>query len=48
MGSKATGSAQRTARKRSRDALEEAGVLEPVEDENGKVAFYRFHDISAV
>ena len=36
------------ARKRSRDELEAAGVLEPVEDDNGKVAFYRFHDTGAV
>ena len=48
MVSKAKGNAQRAARKRSRDALEAAGVLEPVEDENGKVAFYHFHDTGAV
>ena len=42
--SKAKGGALRTARSRNRDDLEKAGVLEPVEDENGKVKFHRFHD----
>ena len=46
--SKGMGSANRAARKRYRDDLEAAGVLEPVEDDNGKVAFHRFHDTKAV
>ncbi len=29
---------------RMREKLEAASVLEPVEGDNGKVAFYRFHD----
>lgn len=41
------GPAKRKARQRHREKLEAAGVIEPVEDENGKVAFYRFHDTSA-
>tara|TARA_B100000315_G_C14514445_1_gene558515 strand:- start:608 stop:1408 length:801 start_codon:yes stop_codon:yes gene_type:complete len=45
--SKSTGSAQRAARKRNRESLEAAGVLVPVEDDSGKVAFYRFHDTGA-
>lgn len=40
--------ANRTSRKRYRKNLEGAGVLGPVEDENGKVKFYRFHDIDSV
>ena len=47
VASKATGNAKRAARKRSRDELVEAGVLEPVEDDNGTVVFYRFHDTVA-
>jgi len=39
--------AKRKARQRYRKELEEAGVLEPVEDDNSKVASYHFHDISA-
>ncbi len=38
----------RTTRNRYRKELEAAGILEPVENENGKVAFYRFHDTGAV
>ena len=33
----------RATRSRYRKELEAAGVLEPVEDENSKVLFYRFH-----
>ena len=40
--------ANRTTRSRYRDKLVAAGALEPVEDENGRVAFYRFHDTSSV
>ena len=40
--------ANRTTRNRYRKELIEAGVLEPVEDDNGKVAFYSFHDTGAV
>jgi hypothetical protein len=40
--------ANRTTRNRYRKELEAAGVLEPVEDDNGKVVFYRFHDTGAV
>jgi hypothetical protein len=39
-----TDAAKRQARKRSRDQLEEAGVIEPIEDDGGKVVSYRFHD----
>jgi hypothetical protein len=42
--SKAKGNAQRAARSRNRGALEELGVLEPVEDDAGKIVRYRFHD----
>ena len=45
---KKEGSAKRKARERSRKKLEAAGVIEPVEDDNGKVAFYRFHDVVGV
>ena len=38
----------RTTRNRHRKELEVAGVLEPVEGEDGKLAFYRFHDTGAV
>jgi len=38
------GPAKRKARQRCREKLEVAGVIEPVEDDNGNVAFYRFHD----
>ena len=38
----------RTTRNRHRKELEAAGMLEPVEDEDGKLAFYRFHDTGAV
>jgi hypothetical protein len=48
VGFKGTDNARRVARKRSREDLEAAGVLEPVEDDNGKVAFYSFHDTGAV
>ena len=48
VGAKGTGNAQRAARKRSRENLEAAGVLEPVQDDSGKVAFYRFHDTETV
>lgn len=41
------GAAKRKARQRCREKLETAGVIEPVE-EDGKVAFYRFHDPGAV
>ncbi len=41
-------SAKRKARQRYRDKLETAGVIEPVEDENGKPMLYRFHDTVAV
>ncbi len=40
--------AKRKARQRSCDKLEAAGVLEPVQDDNGKLAFYRFHNPGAV
>ena len=42
------GSAKRKARQRYRERLGAACVLEPVEDDNGKVAFFRFHDTGAV
>ncbi len=42
------GPAKRKARQRYREKLEADGVLEPVEDDNGKLAFYRFHDTVAV
>ena len=42
------GPAKRKARQRYREKLEAAGVIEPVEDQNGKVAFHRFHDTVAV
>jgi len=38
------GPAKRKARQRCRERLEAAGVIEPVEDDNGNVTFYRFHD----
>jgi len=41
------GPAKRKARQRCREKLEAAGVIEPVEDDNGNVAFYRFHDATA-
>lgn len=37
------GHAKRKARQRYREKLEAAGVIEPVEDDNGRVTFYRFH-----
>ena len=37
--------AKRKARQRYRDKLEAAGVIEPVEDDNGKVTAYFFHDV---
>ena len=40
--------ANRNTRSRYRKELEAAGVLEPLEDDNGKVAFYLFHDTVAV
>jgi len=46
--SKGTDNAKRGARKRNLESLITAGVLEPVEDDNGKVKFYRFHDTGAV
>jgi hypothetical protein len=42
------GSAVRMARQRYREALEAAGVIEPIEDDSGKVTLYRFHDTGAV
>jgi len=42
------GSAKRKARQRNREKLEAAGVIEAVEDDNGKLAFYRFHDTAAM
>jgi hypothetical protein len=38
----------RTTRSRYRKELEAAGSLGPVEDDNGKVTFYRFHDAGAI
>ena len=35
--------AKRQARKRNLEKLVAAGVIEPVENDNGKVAFYCFH-----
>lgn len=40
--------AKRKARQRSRETLETAGVIEPVQDDNGRVEFYRFHDSTNV
>ena len=42
------GAAKRKARQRYRDKLEAAGVIEPVEDDNGKVTAYLFHDVGSV
>jgi hypothetical protein len=42
------GGAKRKARQRYRDQLVKAGVIEPVDDENGNVTCYRFHDTVAV
>ena len=39
--------ANRTSRSRYFKELVDAGVLEPVEDDDGKVASYRFHDTLA-
>jgi hypothetical protein len=36
--------AKRQARKRIRDQLEAAGVIEPIENDGGKAVSYRFHD----
>jgi hypothetical protein len=40
------GPAKRKARQRLRERLEEAGVLEGIEDDTGKVTLYSFHDIA--
>lgn len=42
--SKGNGNAQRVARKRNLEALSEAGILEPLLDDVGKVVSHRFHD----
>ncbi len=42
--SKGSDNAKRAARKRNFEVLTKAGVLEPVEDDSGKVTTYRFHD----
>jgi len=39
---------KRKARQRSRERLEKAGVIEPVQDDAGRVEFYRFHDLVGV
>ena len=41
---KVSDDAKRKVRERRRKELEEAGVIEPVEDDNGRVEYYRFHD----
>lgn len=48
VAAKGTKDAKRKARQRYRDKLEAAGVIEPVEDDNGKVTAYLFHDVEGV
>jgi hypothetical protein len=43
-----SGNATRQMRKRIRDRLEAAGVIEPIENDDGKVTAYCFHHTSAV